>query len=195
MKIFKTKDELLEQLKIDCFGDHVIELSINQNSMEDIFKNFPTNQRVDAIVFEYEQFIDYCKWDELSSLQWAYLLGHRPEFSKYCNWDKLDSEMDSENWIDLLVCQPQFYKHFHLSKLNGYDWCYLLKHQPQFAKYCDWDKLDRQAWISLLTSKRRPHCYPSTNKLTDNDWDFIIRWNAKRQVESFEKKTCPNESL
>ena len=91
---------------------------LNGDQTEQILRRFPEKANEEGV-----------NWDNLSGLDWAYLLKNQPQFSVHCNWNTLD----------------------------GRDWCVLLLEQPQFSVHCSnyWDKLDNYSWYCLL--QEQPH--------------------------------------
>ena len=91
-------------------------------------------------------------WDLLGSEEWIQLLVTQPQFAEKCNkW----SEFNCDDWLGLLKEQPQFSdKCEKYGKLDEYGWPDLLVVYPQFADKCDkWEEFDGYAWSKLLKAQ------------------------------------------
>ena len=112
---FKTKRELIQQLKRDKDCDYIISWAEEQPSLKAILKNCRDYWRYCCMKSGYEQFAENCDWDRLDNLVWIVLLSRQPQYADRCDWSKLNAK----DWAWLLVRQPQFVKYLPKTPKGG----------------------------------------------------------------------------
>ena len=122
-----------------------------------------------------------CKWDVITSGDWAELLKARPELAAHCDWKKIS--FSSAAWTELLLEHTDFDERCPWNIITSGDWVKLLNRRPELAAHCDWSILGSEDVGKI-----------SANKCIRNYIDFE---ELKKHEDAFctivEKLDCAEE--
>ena len=83
--IFSSKEEFINQAKVDRASQVELKWAKEQTSLEMILKEIPFSYRAWCLIKGYYQFEEGCPWEQLDGCDWRYLLINQPQFSSFCS--------------------------------------------------------------------------------------------------------------